>query len=96
MKQFWVYILASKKYGTLYTGVTNNIVRRTWEHREGLLDGFSKRYGVKQLVYYEAFDDITEAVHREKCIKKWRRDWKFELVEAMNPDWRDLYETLNA
>lgn len=96
MKQFWVYILASKKYGTLYTGVTNNIVRRTWEHREGLLDGFSKRYGIKQLVYYEAFDDFTEAIHREKCIKKWRRDWKIELVEAMNPDWRDLYETLNA
>jgi putative endonuclease len=90
-----VYILASKPYGTLYTGVTSDLARRIWEHREGLVRGFTLRYGVKTLVYYEYFGLIGEAIQREKRIKEWRRVWKIELIESMNPEWRDLYEDLN-
>ena len=87
-----VYILASDRNGTLYIGVTSNLPRRVWEHREGLIAGFSKRYGVKRLVYTEAYDRIEDAIAREKAMKKWNRLWKLDLIERVNPEWADLYE----
>lgn len=95
-KQPCVYILASRPRGTLYTGTTSDISRRTWEHREGLSPGFTKRYGVKRLVWYEFHQTMSAAITREKQIKEWRRSWKIELIVALNPDWDDLYETLLA
>ena len=89
---YYVYILASKRNGTLYTGVTNNLFKRTWQHKNDLVDGFTKKYKVHHLVYFESYNDINEAIKREKCIKKWERKWKIELIEKMNPDWEDLYE----
>ncbi len=89
-KAYYVYLLASQRNGTLYIGVTNDLVRRAWEHREGMVLGFTKKYGVKLLVYYEAFDDITAAIHRETRLKKYKREWKLNLIEQRNPDWRDL------
>jgi putative endonuclease len=91
---YFVYILASGRNGTLYIGVTNDLVRRVWEHREGLVPGFTKRYDVKMLVYYEQFQNIGFAIHRETRLKKWKRQWKLELIESVNPDWSDLYEGL--
>jgi putative endonuclease len=91
----WVYILASRPYETLYTGVTTDLARRIYEHREGLIEGFSERYGVKSLVWYETHHEIDSAIKREKQIKRWRRQWKFDLIEQMNSDWTDLYRTLN-
>ena len=91
---YWVYILASKPGGTLYIGVTNNLVRRVYEHREGLADGFTKRYGIKTLVRFEAHESIAVALQREKNIKHWSRLWKLELVESLNPKWRDLYSDI--
>lgn len=88
---FYVYLLASRKDGTLYLGVTRDLVRRTYQHREKLLPGFSARYDVRRLVWFEIYDDPTNAIEREKEIKKWRRVWKIELIEKENPDWRDLY-----
>lgn len=93
-KVYYVYLLASKRNGTLYIGVTNDLKRRTWEHREQLVDGFTKKYGVKLLVYYETFDDIDAAIHRETRLKKYKRDWKLNLIEQQNPKWRDLFEDL--
>jgi putative endonuclease len=90
-KCYWVYILASRIGGTLYIGVTNNLVRRIYEHREGLLEGFTKQYGVHRLVYFEQFDSIEEAILREKRLKKWNRAWKVQLIEEDNPNWDDLY-----
>ncbi len=87
----YVYMLASRRYGTLYIGVTSNLVRRVWQHREGLLDGFTKQYNVKNLVWYEVHSDITAAFTREKQLKEWRRAWKLELIHERNPMWRDLY-----
>ena len=92
----YVYILASRKNGTLYTGVTSDLERRIWEHREELTGGFTKKYGVKRLVWYRDYDDIRDAIADEKRIKGWRRKWKLELIEAMNPGWHDLYEILNG
>jgi putative endonuclease len=92
--QYWVYILASRRGGTLYVGVTNDLIRRTYEHREGLVPGFTKRYGVKMLVYYERHDTAAAAIQREKNIKHWSREWKIDLIVASNPDWRDLYEDI--
>ena len=92
--QYWVYVLASRKHGTLYIGVTNELLRRVHEHREGLLPGFTRRYGVKRLVYYETYREIGDAIHREKVLKEWRRDWKIALIEQSNPEWVDLYEGL--
>ncbi|MDN3721237.1 GIY-YIG nuclease family protein [Roseibium salinum] len=93
----WVYILASRPYETLYTGVTTDLARRIYEHREGLIEGFSERYGVKSLVWYENYPEIATAIKREKKqIIRWRRKWKFELIEAMNPRWDDLYLALNC
>ena len=91
---FFVYILASKRNGTLYVGVTNNLVRRVYEHREGLADGFSKRYGIKTLVYFESHETIAAALQREKNIKHWSREWKIDLIVAGNPERRDLYEEI--
>jgi putative endonuclease len=92
---YFVYILTSRYRGTLYVGVTNDLARRVYEHRVGAVDGFTKKYSVKTLVYYEMHADIEMAIRREKLIKKWRRVMKFETIEAMNPAWSDLYEALN-
>ena len=94
MKQPCVYVLASKRNGTLYVGVTNDIARRSWEHRMGAVAGFSRRYRVHRLVYAEFNDTMPDAIQRERQIKKWNRAWKLELIERANPDWRDLYEDL--
>jgi putative endonuclease len=93
-KVYYVYLMASQRNGTLYIGVTNDLVRRTWEHREGLVPGFTKKYGVKILVYYEECGDIGTAIQRETRLKKYKREWKLNLIEARNPDWRDLAEDL--
>lgn len=90
-RQFYVYILASRIGGTLYIGVTNDLVRRCYEHREKLADGFTRRYGVSRLVYFECFDEPVNAIRREKQLKKWNRPWKVRLIETDNPNWDDLY-----
>lgn len=90
MRSYWVYILASKRNGTLYIGVTNDLIRRVYEHRHGIVDGFTKKYGVHRLVHYEEAGDIDVAIWREKCLKKWNRRWKLRLIESTNPEWRDL------
>lgn len=94
MKQFCVYILASERNGTLYIGVTSNLVKRVWEHKEEVVKGFSKKYGTKMLVYYEQHESAEAAITREKQMKKWNRKWKLELIESINPDWNDLYEEI--
>jgi putative endonuclease len=94
MKVFWVYILASRPRGTLYVGVTNDLIKRVFQHREGLADGFTRRYGVKMLVYYEQHATAYAAIQREKNIKHWPRAWKINLIVGMNPDWRDLYDDI--
>ena len=86
MKTYYVYILASKRNGTLYIGVTNNLIRRVYEHKNDLINGFTKKYKVHMLVYYEHANDIYSAIQREKSLKKWERKWKIELIETMNPD----------
>ncbi len=93
-KTYYVYILASRRNGTLYIGVTNDLPRRVWEHREGLVEGFTRTYGVKVLVYYEVFDDIGFAIAREKRLKRYKREWKINLIQQSNVEWDDLYETL--
>ena len=90
----WGYILASRKHGTLYIGVTSDLVSRAYQHREGLLEGFSKRHGVKMLVYYEQFAHISEAIQREKTMKHWPRAWKLNLIRGFNPEWRDLFDDI--
>ena len=94
MKLYYIYILASNRNGTLYIGVTNDLIRRVYEHKNDIIDGFTKKYKVHMLVYYELANDIYSAIQREKRIKKWERKWKMELIEKMNPDWHDLYEDL--
>jgi putative endonuclease len=89
-----VYILATKRNGTLYIGVTNDIARRAWEHRSDAVEGFTREYRVRTLVYVEYHSTMPDAIQREKQMKKWRRAWKLELIEKSNPDWRDLYEDL--
>jgi putative endonuclease len=89
-RSFFVYIMTNQRNGTIYIGVTNNIVRRSYEHREGLVEGFTKKYGLKMLVYYETFDSISLAIQRETNLKRWPRKWKLDLIEGMNPQWRDL------
>jgi putative endonuclease len=89
---YYVYILASKKHGTLYVGVTSDLIKRVYEHKNDLIEGFTKKYGVHQLVYYEQTSDITSTITREKQIKKWRRQWKIELIEEKNPEWKDLFQ----
>jgi putative endonuclease len=94
-KNYFLYILSNKRNGTLYTGVTNNLIRRIYEHKNSLYDGFTKKYNIHNLVYYENYNDIRSAINREKQIKKWNRKWKLELIEKDNPEWKDLYEELN-
>ena len=88
---YYVYILASKKNGTLYIGVTSNLLKRVYEHKNNLANGFTKKYGVHNLVYYEQTEDLNSAIQRERRLKKWKRQWKIELIEESNPDWKDLY-----
>ncbi|HET7850423.1 MAG TPA: GIY-YIG nuclease family protein [Pseudolabrys sp.] len=90
-RQYYVYILASKIGGTLYIGVTNDLIRRVYEHREKLVEGFTKKYGVAKLVYFEVHSEIEAAITREKQMKKWNRAWKVRLIEEFNPNWDDLY-----
>ncbi|KUG21939.1 excinuclease abc, c subunit-like [hydrocarbon metagenome] len=94
MKQYYVYILASKKNGTLYIGVTGDLVKRIYEHKQNLIDGFTKEYDVHALVYYEHHDEIEEAILREKQMKKWNRKWKIRIIEEKNPEWKDLYDEI--
>ena len=89
---YYVYILTTRKNTVLYTGVTGDLVKRVWEHKQGSVKGFTKKYNVHKLVYVEEFGDVDAALHREKCIKEWNRDWKIELIEKQNPDWVDLYD----
>jgi putative endonuclease len=91
-KWYHVYILASQRNGTLYVGVTNDLARRTWEHDQGVVEGFTRKYSVKLLVYYETFGDITAAIAREKRLKRWHRAWKLELIENANPTWKNLFD----
>ena len=93
-KAYYIYILASGVNGTLYIGVTNNLVRRIYEHKNDAVPGFTKKYGVHSLVYYEVANDIESAINREKQLKKWRRDWKLALIDGMNPEWKDLWEEI--
>ena len=90
----YLYIMASERNGTLYIGVTSDLEQRVFEHREGAIDGFTKRYGCKNLVWYEEYFDISDAIQREKSLKRWYRKWKLKLIEDMNPNWDDLYLTL--
>ena len=92
----YVYIVANMKRGIMYIGVTSNLVGRAWQHKSGVIDGFSKKYRTRRLVYFEAFDEISDAIAREKELKKWRRPWKIELIEKDNPGWDDLYFRITA
>jgi putative endonuclease len=94
MKQPCVYMLACQRNGTLYVGVTSDLVKRVWEHRQDFVEGFTKKYGVHELVWYEQHEDMPTAITREKAIKEWKRVWKLDLIEKMNPEWKDLYEGL--
>jgi putative endonuclease len=94
MKQHFVYILASNRNGTIYIGVTSDLIRRVYEHKNNLIPGFTAKYNVHHLVYYELYDNIETAIRREKQIKKWNRRWKLNLIEAENPSWNDPYEEL--
>ena len=91
MKYYYIYILASKRNGTLYIGVTNDLLNRVHQHKQDVSEGFTRKYAVHTLVYYEQFEDIESAITREKQVKKWNRKWKLRLIEKMNPDWKDLY-----
>lgn len=91
MKQSFVYIISNKRDGTLYIGVTSNLLKRIYEHKHKLADGFTKKYNIDKLIYYEIYSDINEAIKREKQLKEWRRKWKIELIETKNSDWKDLY-----
>src|SRR6266705_968810 len=90
-RAYWVYILASRLGGTLYIGVTNDLIRRVYEHKSHFVPGFTSQYGVCRLVHFERFDDIESAIRREKRLKKWKRAWKIRLIEETNPNWDDLY-----
>jgi len=94
MKLPTVYIMASERNGTLYIGVTSDLVKRTWEHKQNTIPGFTSKYGVHLLVYFEVSEDIVGAITREKQLKKWHREWKIRLIEEMNPHWNDLYESI--
>ena len=95
-KQYYVYMLASSKHGTIYIGVTSNLLRRVWEHKEGVIEGFTSKYKVHKLVWYEVHQEVREAILREKRLKRWNREWKIRLIEENNPDWSDLYFGLNG
>ncbi len=91
---YYVYILASGRNGTLYTGVTNNLTKRIYEHKNDLMEGFTKQYKIHDLVYFESYEDIKQAIMREKQIKKWKRYWKIKLINKFNPTWKDLYSSI--
>lgn len=91
---YCVYILCSQTNGTLYIGVTNNLYRRIYEHKKKLVKGFTEKYGITKLVYLETYEDVRDAIHREKCLKKWNRSWKLKLISKANPEWKDLHESL--
>jgi putative endonuclease len=93
-KNYYLYIVASKKNGTLYIGVTGDLVKRTYEHKHNAVDGFTKKYNVHKLVYYETYKDVEEAILREKQMKKWNRKWKVRIIEENNPEWKDLYNEI--
>ncbi|MCE7887164.1 MAG: GIY-YIG nuclease family protein [Alphaproteobacteria bacterium PRO2] len=93
-KQCYVYILAKARNSTFYVGMTSDLQKRIWEHKNSVADGFTKKYDVKNLVYYEIFNDPENAILREKRLKKWNRTWKMRVIEEMNPDWKDLYEEI--
>jgi len=93
-KQPAVYILASKRNGTLYIGVTSDLAKRIWEHKNNMVEGFTKRYGVDRLVWYELHETMESAIQREKQIKEWKRKWKLELIESINPNWQDFYHMI--
>jgi putative endonuclease len=95
-RYYWVYILASKLGGTLYIGVTNDLVRRVYEHRTGIVPGFSKQHGIHRLVYFEPHTDVEAAIRREKRLKRWNRAWKIRLIEELNPNWVDLYPQISS
>jgi len=93
-RQYYVYIVTNKAYGTLYVGITNDLIRRTWEHRNGVVEGFTREHELHRLVWFEVHQDVEEAIRREKLIKKWHRDWKVNLIQARNPEWDDLYKEI--
>jgi putative endonuclease len=93
-KSSYVYILCSERNGTLYIGVTSNLVKRIYEHKNKLIEGFTSKYKVNKLIYYEVFDSIEQAINREKNIKKWNRSWKLRIIEEFNPEWKDLYKNI--
>jgi putative endonuclease len=95
-KQFYVYILTNARNGTLYTGVTNDLLRRVWEHKNGVVEGFTKQHELEKLVWYEIHATAYDAITREKRIKAWKRDWKKRIIEEMNPYWNDLYDSLQS
>lgn len=94
MENYYVYIMASKRNGTLYTGVTSDLIRRVWQHKSGEIPGFTSKYKINQLVYYELHEDIMAAIKREKNIQAWKRNWKIRLIEKHNPNWNDLYASI--
>ncbi len=93
-KMHYIYIMASKRNGTLYIGVTNNLIKRIYEHKNNLVESFTRKYGIHDLVYYEQTEDVRSALQREKQLKKWNRKWKLRLIEEKNPEWKDLYDSL--
>jgi putative endonuclease len=93
-RQFYVYIMANKRNGTIYIGVTNDLARRIYEHRDGLIEGFTSRYSLKMIVYYEVFDSVSLAIQRETSLKRWPRRWKLALIEKINPQWKDLAQEI--
>ena len=94
MKSYYVYILAGRRNGTLYIGVTNDLVRRAYDHKSNVIQGFTEKYGARDLVYYESYTDVRDALTREKRLKKWKRQWKIDLIEKENPGWNDLYDQI--
>ena len=94
MRHFYVYMMSNKPYGTLYVGITNDLVRRVWEHKNDVVEGFTRDHGLKDLVWYEVHEDPIIAISREKLIKKWHRDWKVNRIQEMNPAWEDLYSKI--
>jgi putative endonuclease len=92
--QYYIYILTNKRNGTLYIGVTSNLVKRAYEHKNNIIDGFTKKYNIHKLAYYEITNDVESAIRREKQLKKWNRKWKMNLIEKNNPEWKDLYYEL--
>ena len=93
-RQPCVYMMASQRNGTLYIGVTSNLIKRIWEHKTNVVEGFTKKYGIHLLVWYEVHETMGSAIQKEKALKKWQREWKMDLIESFNPEWKDLYKTI--